>query len=427
MKKYMLLGVLFCLSAVSPVLSQELIRIPVAEYIDKPVGEIALSDIGGNPLYVKLETTGPSVMGNNPCFHFWNDLIVVTTDNDQCLVFDRDGKFIRTIGKKGENSPDFRSTSRSYLNPVQGEIILNQVPQQVRYNITTGEYTGNLPKLNISGLFTTTLPPSFGSDLIWLGGDTMANYSDNSTGTLPYRIKIYDSLGKELIQIPNTIALQPMENPQIGGIYEKWASDAEKFGGYRRGFMFLLNEENHRERRSVVFPDDRYFWYLGEEPMFKETFNDTVFRVTSAGLVPRLVFETREHHWPYSKRFKFRESGDWFTIYQILETERYLLFRYCYKESLQGLFDKQGNRLITGRQKEMIKDDMFHFMPLHIAGKASDTEFFAVLYPPEIIKWFEENKEAGRALPNDIQKLRYIEERDNPVLVFIRTDYKGIF
>jgi hypothetical protein len=103
---------------------------------------VKLSDIVKNIHYIKLETTPESVLGQNNCEITPIDNFLFITQKDRALMlFDKQGKYIRTIGRIGRG-PDEYSTNYSISLDIIGKkvFILEQSSGCIKVYSWEGKY-----------------------------------------------------------------------------------------------------------------------------------------------------------------------------------------------------------------------------------------------------------------------------------------------
>lgn len=76
--------------------------IPLEAAIDNPA-RLNVSDCFSQVSYIPLETNDSCLVGQAPRVQVIKDKILVSTNQNQCLMFDRTGKFIRQVGHVGND------------------------------------------------------------------------------------------------------------------------------------------------------------------------------------------------------------------------------------------------------------------------------------------------------------------------------------
>ena len=108
--------------------------------------ELKVSDLGKTIRYIPLETTDSCLIGDFPNIKLLDDKIMVY-NGKQCLLFDKEtGKFICSVGHRGDD-PEAYSSTCGYLNPKNQLLYFNRDPNQltrVRDNILKSKEQKNI-------------------------------------------------------------------------------------------------------------------------------------------------------------------------------------------------------------------------------------------------------------------------------------------
>lgn len=92
--------------------------------------ELKVSDLGKTIRYIPLETTDSCLIGDFPNIKLLDDKIMVY-NGKQCLLFDKEtGKFICSVGHRGDD-PEAYSSTCGYLNPKNQLLYFNRDPNQL--------------------------------------------------------------------------------------------------------------------------------------------------------------------------------------------------------------------------------------------------------------------------------------------------------
>lgn len=94
--------------------------IPVGAALDAPSG-LKASDCFKQVSYVALETNDSCLVGTAPRVQLIKDKILISTNQEQCLMFDKTGKFIKQVGHIG-NDPEGYSSVYCWGNNETGDI-----------------------------------------------------------------------------------------------------------------------------------------------------------------------------------------------------------------------------------------------------------------------------------------------------------------
>lgn len=113
--------------------TSEINQIDIAEGIEK-LAELKVSDLGKTIQYIPLETTDSCLIGDFPEVKLLDDKIMIH-NGKQCLLFDKQtGKFICSVGHRGDDPEAYNSTN-GYLNSQNQLLYFNREPNQlVKYD-----------------------------------------------------------------------------------------------------------------------------------------------------------------------------------------------------------------------------------------------------------------------------------------------------
>ena len=120
--------------------------------------ELKISQLGKQIRYIPLETTDSCLIGNSYSIKLSKGRIFVST-NGQCLSFDKQtGKYLGSIGHKGED-PKGYSNASCFIHPHTNNLYFYRQPDKLVKYDTKGNYLGqvNLPQKISPSLFPTPL------------------------------------------------------------------------------------------------------------------------------------------------------------------------------------------------------------------------------------------------------------------------------
>jgi hypothetical protein len=82
--------------------------IDIVEGVEEAGTKLSLSEIAEDMVFIPLETTEKCLIGRIRSIHFSNDyLVIIDAEPNQILLFDKAGKFIRTIGSRGQGPGEY--------------------------------------------------------------------------------------------------------------------------------------------------------------------------------------------------------------------------------------------------------------------------------------------------------------------------------
>ena len=118
--------------------------------------ELKISQLGKQIRYIPLETTDSSLIGNSYSIKLSKGRIFVST-NGRCLSFDKQtGKYLGSIGHKGED-PKGYSNASCFIHPHTNNLYFYRQPDKLVKYDTKGNYLGqvNLPQKISPSLYFT--------------------------------------------------------------------------------------------------------------------------------------------------------------------------------------------------------------------------------------------------------------------------------
>ena len=266
--------------------------------------QLYASDFISDIEYVTLETHSQCLIGEACKTSVSENYILVYSPNEaECLLFSRQGKFIRKIGQSGNGPEKYIVDSYNIKIDERAEIVyLIGLSWIYSYRIT-GEF---VKKLVLKNLFTTVGISGIFERMHWRDNLFCANVNLNS-GKEPYRFIIFSTDGEIIKTFPNYIHF-----------------DVDGFGfdsSNAYAHIFCFNEQLY----------------------FKEMRCDTLFMINDQfDLVPEITFNLPGERIPTSMRGQFRstEKPSEIFINNIFKFENYLFL-----DGSRGLYDLKKNQL----------------------------------------------------------------------------------
>jgi hypothetical protein len=363
---------------------------------------------------VALETSDSCLVGGNPSVYLFDDKILISS-REECFLFDKQsGRFIRKIGHIGNDPKGYRSADCQMVDESGGLIYFPGFGTELVCYNTDGLFIGRIPIPITNDGFTML-------DYTYLNKDTLAGFYHNLTGNEKNRLIFFTKTGERIDELPNrqespSFDIDKIEVFNGEGVAVSYTPAAAK------GMLILSDKDP--ETASTLFMKHT-FWRLNQTTYFKETYNDTIFRIEGTTLVPDRYIDLGEYHWPYAKRFDRKQDKNIF-ITQCLENENLLLFRFItrlYSEDgrkqYNAIYNKVNQTLTIGDLTKGITDDITRFLPLQPLYVSSVTGELAGIIPAaKVCEWFENNNQT-EALPESIRSLKNTTEEDNPVIVLM--------
>lgn len=333
---------------------------------------IHLSDIFSSVEIVPLQTTDLSLITDGAQLKF-SDQFIFIESNKSIKLFDYEGNFVKNIDRKGNGVGEYLGISDFYVddNSKKIEVLDKRQKKILQYN-HNGDYLSEIP-LNFWAVKFTR---DTNKDLFVYSG----NERDNNNA---YKFNIFDNEGKSY---------------RFYGIDEK-----------KSKFLNILNLE--------------HFYKSGDEMLFFEPFNDTIYNFKENKLKPKYVISYNGKNVPpsfyednnFSNVFEFfqefKKYGYINSTYNAFETQTKLYFQ-CFKQSEKYLisYDKKTSKSFSYNK---IVDDLFS-KGKELPFQESDITFFAenstvmfMVHP----SWIIENK-INELYPN----LNNLKEDDNSLL-----------
>ena len=374
--------VLLSFIQIKVVVSQPVIQpIDIASAFDLK-GTVNCSEFADEMEYVLLESGGTIPRCGAQTKVIVNSDYIITVSHSNILLFERKtGKFIREIGKKGVAANQYSSTNYVLPFDEKKNIFLTKGPLNA---VLEYDINGNLVR-------EIRTPANIGNTIYWKD-NLFVQYISNITGAEDRRLILFTSGNNALKIYPNT----------------------QKYSKKGEGFYY-----SNREGMFYKFDDSLFF---------KETFNDTVFCVTEAKLVPRYVFQTGDYRVSYRAKAEINlQTRDSFLfIENLYETPDYLFFLIRFKKKyFASVYFKKQNKCKVSYSDEPLrygfKNDIDDFLPFHLSSVSTENELVGYCLPFEIKHWFLRNKNVKK-IP--LATLRTIEENDNPLVVIAKLTEK---
>lgn len=212
-----------------------------------------------------------------------NDKYIAIVENKSCLLFDRNGKFIRKVGSMGEGPEEFTNIGNVLMDEECIHVFDSYTNRLLSYRLANGEYVKTLQLSDGVNYLTSFYDGQF------------IGYIRRMTGGEKNRLLLFDQQGNKTDSLPY---YKLYDMPEV--------------------VVMVYNE-------CQFFKKDGEY-YLGE------FFNDTIFRIDREFLLhPVYVAEMGEHGFPEEKRYQVTDPtkpifGDSKIISQVFENNRYFLF-----------------------------------------------------------------------------------------------------
>jgi hypothetical protein len=417
---FMILGWISFLFSISCKKAEE--KLPIVIDLEgnvKNFQPMKLSEISKEISYIPLETDSLTLISTIKSLDL-NDSLLIVNDLNKCLLFDRKGKFLRQIGRKGKGPGEYNFTQQ--LEIIDNKIL---VPCCLPSYINIYDLHGNF-------LYNVILPVNLipscqrqQSNCFFINDSTFLVQIPNQTGQETFRISVINNKGEVLKNFSNTTFFN-----RVG----KYYSTTDYASG---------------------------FYQYEEKIRYKEVLNDTIWQVEENELVPVCVIYRGEYGAPNDERgVPFKDVGyktkKTIWAYNIFETKEYILFKttfgsfypfdfyksinvYFGKEVkdqyyILGIFSRIDEKLFfispTNKDDQIeplgIENDIdggINFVPNYLMGDSLMVGWFE---SSEMIRYinsstFKQYKPIFPEKKKELEKLAAsLNENDNPVLMLVK-------
>jgi hypothetical protein len=388
----------------------------------KSVEAFGISELAGEITYVALETTDSSLIGNYPDVAVWENRIVVSSQDQPLMVFDKnDGHFCNRIGHAGDDPEGYGTDGWGnipfYIDRTNGTVYLMASGNMrlLRYDMD-GRFLGSVtPDMGLSE------PAMLNLHYFLVSNDRVTAHNKKWwSPNHPYLVCFDGVSGRLADTVPDIVS--GYDIPSSPGNF-----DAYIFGTYipygGMGTYIISFQDN--DKMYQITPNAPSLWEYEGQRFLKEAFIDTIYRIESASLLPHVALNLGRRHWPYGKRFDRESSVGRISIDYMLENENLIYFHFhtgLYekpdgRQAYCGFYNKHSGK--TGVMKgERIADDIYHFLPLTVRRVSSSGEFVGLIQATDVIDWKKENA----LIPENrsIQSVLNMDVDDNPVVVLMK-------
>lgn len=355
---------------------------------------IPLSQIADNITYIPLDNSFPlGPINTASIFKFTKKSIYFSMARTGILEFNRDGKFIRNIGKIGRGPGEYNSSSRFSFDE-NSEIIYVLDRAVIGKPIKAYSHNGDFLK-------SVTLPDYCDNiQTIEFFNSKFLAFNYQTDSLTKFNWVVFDTLGKIVTRKPRTI---PMFMSGWGG----------SFGTYK-------------------FGNNLYYW---------DTYNDTVFSIfPDFKYNASFIISPGEHRAPRAHIPNPFLLQQYMSINQIFETNHFWVISYFYKKQVLVLITKENSEVFVynleseqtsfgSRSKGGIGNDVDGgplFFPQNYFEE-NGREYMVGLINPYEVKSYTKSSEFKNVNPKYPEKKKELEmlanrlkETDNPVIVIVR-------
>lgn len=400
--------------------NNELPVINLAEALKNP-SEMTLSLLGSKITYIPLELSDSSLISGMV------DGMIVTykyitisnawfSGDPSCMLFDRTtGKFLNTLGHKGQDPEAYSSTnSTPVFDPGNESFIFQGNSDKLLVfepNDVFKEYIDlPFPARNVSSFVISS------NDLVLREGISMnPNHQNlfkiNNKGEILDSLSLSDS-NKEEITTDDISNMTVLRN-SVGTL---------------PGYTFIRELKNGKF--DLVFDKFRWLWNAEKEVHFFEAFKDSIYNYTNNTLQPIYAIETGYSKENLDNLDFLKKSFPLFRTF--FETSNSIVFVGNYGlmsgEYFGGIYNKKTNETIAGKLVKITEssapsafvNDIDGFCPVMISCQTEDGNFAGLLTVDHIKSWMDENPDYK--FPEEISWIKDLPEDANPLVVIVSKD-----
>lgn len=395
--------------------TSEINQIDIAEGIEK-LAELKVSDLGKTIQYIPLETTDSCLIGDFPEVKLLDDKIMIH-NGKQCLLFDKQtGKFICSVGHRGDDPEAYNSTN-GYLNQQNQLLYFNREPNQLVKYDQKGEFAGiiTIPTPETStGSIQINRPGLNG--FIFCDSIIVGHYVGGLGQKCPSSVLYFSEKGNFIDTIPNII-------PELGtGQVDDISSISVRKGFGLLGGIIHIQYSNGKQ--SICVPNHTALWKNNNEIRFKELFTDTIYTLKDYQLEKHMIFNTGKYHWPAEERTLSENNSDRILVSYAIENNKLLYFQFIrglYTEKpvlYNGIYDKKTKVTHIALADNKFIDDLTQLMPFNPTFFNEKGEYASLVQADDILSWLEEHPEIK--IEKELSVLKELNEESNPVVVLVK-------
>lgn len=393
----MLFAIIACSTNNTESQDNTLYEVEIGEAIQTKQEAFTSNIINGDIEYVALESGKDHLLGPNPHLYL-TDTEIIAFAKRQIFIFNRTtGKFLREIGHYGKDPAGYKKVVHSFPYDASNEVFYTQGWDPKSYYRYTSE----------------------------------GNFKDKLSA---YSIDLEDDLANNVFSEMVT-SIAPLNDTCFVGYV--W-----NINGKQKTKLIVFNENNHRiktfpQNQSFeydinknginVFRWEGWFYQFDKHLNFFERFSDTVYTVTAAELKPKFVLnQAKDLEAPYTNRYLPEyDASQYFMVDNIFESANFLFFKTRYNdEANYGFFKKNEKTTRVSIASTGICNDTDNFIPFKFYSANNKNEIIGCQEAYEVNLWFNTNKEKIGTLTPKLQKLKSIQENDNPLVMIAKLKTK---
>lgn len=359
--------------------------------------------------------TDSSLIGKGPYVQIIKDRILVSTNQSQCLMFDKGtGKFIKQVGHIG-NDPEGYNSVFCWGDNETGMIYFNG-------------WNKDLVCYDQDGVFQRKIKIPFET----MGASsTSFGYQNDGTFVL-YKSGILGDGKNNLLFFKDNMPVdscstmatdeQPFDPSNIASIAILKSETGIELLGPTAYEGTIVIDYKEPETGCIILNANTRLWRQDKELYFKEAYNDTIYQIKDRTLMPSGVLDLGKYHWSFSERF-MKNKDNAALITQILDSEDRMIVRFIrelfHKPTLyNAVITKSTGDVKVGLYADGMKDDLTNYLPLQPMSVSQAGEYVGLLSAADAAEWFEDNE--NKEIPQQVKELKRIGEEDNPVVVIMK-------
>lgn len=344
----------------------------VLENPDKLAKEHPLSEIASEIEYIPLETNQQSLIRNMKGAYFIEERIYVHTPN-QLMLFDRQGKFLRNLGKKGRGPEEYQQCSQVAVDYTDGSIWV--------YDVLSNSMSHYDQAGSMRDRFTLSAGGAPVDGIILDGeGNLVLLFTDMVTagkGVVSDMAKIFTVSGELLRTIPSALGKKEQANA------------------------------------SLMMPNETMY-VKDNEVYIKESRNDTLYRIDRDGKHPHFIIAYPAHKMPLETFYFNNDFGNkYIYMQQVAEGSTCIFLMYRFQKKLfTSTWNLKDNSLsvmppVEGREPGGYTDDLRYGATFWPRQRLSEKEMLGWIQPLNIPQESLQKMKAGGL---------NVKADDNPVL-----------
>ena len=360
--------------------------------------------------YVPLETNDHALVGSDPVVWISGDRLIVSSNQKQCLSFDKaTGRFVSSIGHIG-NDPESSQSLFGWMNAAAGHVYFPAGNGRSVVYDKDGNFVGDQQDLEgTNGIY--------GVDTYdYLDKDILVEHLP-ATEDKPDRIILF----RDTTLLASFPSHGEPHSPLSGAMTDILEMNIHQHTETGYDVIYITFKDG---RQNCLVPSEQIFWHKGKDLFFRETFNDTIYQVETTGLTPVKRFDFGTMRWDRKDRYNPEKDQAFYPL-DVCESDRILWLRFVVNLHHQeqwkvynAIYDKINGDVKVAPFKEGIHDDLNGFLPLQPTFATPSGEFAQLVPAGKILEWFE--KHTGQEdWPEEIKALKKLTEEDNPVVILM--------